>query len=231
MGTRPGFTLIEILVVVAIIAILVGILVPVLGAAKAASRGTVCQSNLRQIQTGWLTFMQNEGKGVIPYTRNTWKTDDINWQDVLDKVFRDATSQYGTNTISFNACPTVQAKYKPMYYWGVRWGYTINTLWSNPDVLNEGESWYAIQRPHAYPWFMDGEVRTFSPGYAIARYVPRQIPASRKVMEGENWGVGPHHSGETRANVAFADGHTKPIPIQIIRDSTTGGAYDWFANQ
>jgi len=46
---RPAFTLIEMLVVIAIIAVLAGILLPVFGRAKANARGTACLSNLHQI--------------------------------------------------------------------------------------------------------------------------------------------------------------------------------------
>ena len=44
-----GFTLVELLIVIAIIALLAAILFPIFGAAKAASRRTACISNLRQI--------------------------------------------------------------------------------------------------------------------------------------------------------------------------------------
>ena len=44
-----GFTLVELLVVVAVIGILVALLMPVLGMARESARSTECQSNLKQI--------------------------------------------------------------------------------------------------------------------------------------------------------------------------------------
>jgi len=49
MRTRPGFTLIEMMVVLAIIALLVAILLPAVQAAREAARRMNCLSNLRQI--------------------------------------------------------------------------------------------------------------------------------------------------------------------------------------
>lgn len=48
-GGPPAFTLIEVLVVIAVIGVLIGILVPVLAGAKSAGGQTVTLSNLRQL--------------------------------------------------------------------------------------------------------------------------------------------------------------------------------------
>lgn len=60
-----GFTLIEVLVVVAIIALLVSILLPSLSRAKAQSRMVQCQSNIRQVMIGFLVYA-TEYKNRLP---------------------------------------------------------------------------------------------------------------------------------------------------------------------
>jgi prepilin-type N-terminal cleavage/methylation domain-containing protein len=57
---RGGFTLVELLVVIAVIAILAGLLLPALSSAKYHAKSTVCKSNLRQIITAINGYVTDE---------------------------------------------------------------------------------------------------------------------------------------------------------------------------
>ncbi len=62
---RLGFTLVELLVVIGIIALLIGILLPALNKARAAANEAVCMSNLHQWGIG-LQMYADQNKGSLP---------------------------------------------------------------------------------------------------------------------------------------------------------------------
>lgn len=67
---RKAFTLIELLVVIAIIAILAAILFPVFAQARAKARQASCISNLKQIGTASLMYVQDYDESFYPHRFN-----------------------------------------------------------------------------------------------------------------------------------------------------------------
>jgi len=64
--TRTAFTLVELIVVMAVIALLIAILLPAIGKARELSRRVVCASNFRQLGIACTTYAQ-DWRGTLPY--------------------------------------------------------------------------------------------------------------------------------------------------------------------
>lgn len=63
---RRAFTLIELIVVMAVIGLLIGLLTPALGGAMASARRMKCMSNLRGFGPAISMYMDSAGSGILP---------------------------------------------------------------------------------------------------------------------------------------------------------------------
>ena len=110
---RRGFTLVELLVVIGIIAVLVGILLPVLGRAREGARIIQCSSNLRTIATASLQYSFDHRGHFLPSV--IWKdveNDPVDfWPHLLTskKYLPRPTIKTISDSIAFNSvlvCPS-----------------------------------------------------------------------------------------------------------------------------
>ena len=209
-GRRPGraaFTLVELLVVVAIIALLMSILLPSLSRARETARSVVCKSNLRQMTTGWIQYeMQYDAIMLAGNYRNAppyqywWGRSDA------------SGNMLGENTGYLNefipagsvdGCPTWESARDEQAdaWWGeVSYGYNwsyFEGLWgpTTPDVLPLQMT--DIMEPT--------ETAVFADGLRISGGTVMQTGWLGPTSGGPiDYLHGRHHE---KGNVAWADGH------------------------
>lgn len=106
-GARSGFTLIEVLVAVAIISLLISILIPSVARSRENARSVVCRSNLTQLGHAVLMYAE-EFRGVLPCEDRpdptiTEQACRLCWYDATDRYLKSTKNQVGVKI-----CPTVE---------------------------------------------------------------------------------------------------------------------------
>ncbi len=244
---RQGFTLIELLVVISIIALLVALLLPALGAARAASRTSVCLSNLKQVFIAMGGYQADAKDYVVPGRALLPTTGfEASYASIL------AAGDYGpARNVTFDANPNEDRTTRSLY----RCPEGLSDRWSggNPaakrDPLNQRywraagtsdfsiaiNTWYAVNGPtsDAYnPYFPMVNINLQTPNTNTMWQRPTNfLKASRLalihdglyVVSGLWQRISLRHGGA--ANVLFADGHAGTAPENILpTDGTTIGS-------
>ena len=165
------FTLIELLIVVAIIGILVSILLPSLMKARKKAESAVCKSNLKQLSIT-LTIYSHDNKDnmVVGWTGYNWNC--VTWDDYIgDYMDRPLTlaqkkkewiskADSNSNANQIFKCPSDSIPLDPAFPNGWRRSYVINkntnsnlgVAWRNSNIKVDeiaNDTMVLTERPHA----------------------------------------------------------------------------------
>jgi prepilin-type N-terminal cleavage/methylation domain-containing protein/prepilin-type processing-associated H-X9-DG protein len=193
---RRGFTLIELLVVIAIIAILAAILFPVFARAREKARQSSCLSNVKQLTTGVMMYVQDYDERFMASTLNASTEPWLFWPHQLMpyvknwQVMQCPSSQYHARNYTYHSRT-----------YGARPNYAItNAIYRPGPMLAE------IETPA-------DKILIFDSNHPVLGDI-RGMLTSKKCRE---WGCGSNvrdtkewlvnHNGGV--NIGYCDGHAK----------------------
>jgi prepilin-type N-terminal cleavage/methylation domain-containing protein/prepilin-type processing-associated H-X9-DG protein len=232
-----GFTLVEMLVVMAIVGIMAALLLSALGKAKEHGRTTVCRNNMRQLTLGFLMYAEDNGEilpwpGGTPDRANTNPNYAADWcaggQNSINFSLSSSWSApgFGLNPECGSVFPYVMSQQRRTYDATFKQPYAVY-LCPNTGTLGEKQR----VNYSANGWMDPG--KPFGAGVVQAKGVMTTAVTdpSRKVLlvnEEPRGMLNPAFEPGTatnpnafvqhleRGNVSFADGHLESIKIRTL---------------
>ncbi len=223
MATRPhaGFTLIEVLVVISIIALLIAVLLPALSQARAAAKRSTCLSAVRQLAIGVAMYAGDfDDWAPVDYTRDTYPGGFTPTGPAAHHMFYNKWTNLGL-LYSAHPGPVKRAGYVNdirAYFCPAMSGDTTNDTYgyyASRDALEDPRKsgWLMY---HSYMYRVTPPVRG-EVGFWRLVDNPTAIFLTDRVLNTTGTAMGARH-GREGVNAAFTDGHARWVGDDAIYD-------------
>ena len=253
-----GFTIVELLLTVAIIILLLAIMLPALSQAREVARAAVCATNQHQIGLAWKVYLANHDDNFPKWGSNIWwfyggkepcvatkveaPDDDSGVSPVLPfrplnpyVKLRDTSQSWAELFHCPGDRPLTDGQGRP----AVTHGYSAYEYFGNSYVVN----WFLLL-PYSYDYENDVYVPHFGENF---RLTDVQLPYHRVMLTGDcqwyysnngaKWNA-QFHTPDHWMNLLFLDGHVSFTQVFYYEDVNNGAPatyslwpYSWDPDQ
>jgi prepilin-type processing-associated H-X9-DG protein/prepilin-type N-terminal cleavage/methylation domain-containing protein len=205
-----AFTLVELLVVLAVISVLALLTVPAVSGAMERSRTAICAGHLRQLGSAFLIFSQ-DNQGRFPRSSHSAAANrEPGWAASVAPYLGAPPAQANAAWINRKFCCPCQTNRSPNAY-----SYALNVFFelrAGDSYLGRPATWRCVhQVPSPGSTILLAESGRSGGGMSPDHFMAHQwtsVAAARNAMA--------YDRHDSRANYLFVDGHVERLPIDAI---------------
>ena len=237
-GSTRGFTVVELLTVIAVIAILASLLLPSMGAVKARSQAAACANHKKQLTFAWLIYADDHQDRLVPNfgadrlhataVRNwddNWVNNRMTWELDMgntNTAFADAAklTEYTTRVVPLYRCPSdhVVSAIQRKAGWNAR----VRSISMNGMLGDPGPSFkngLNLNNPNYVQFLNLAAIQNTAGTFVLLDEHPDSINDGYflNVGDSDEWVdlPGSYHNGA--ATLSFADAHLEVHPWRFPR--------------